>query len=349
MEKSATTDTPRGDAGPKRRDVPFEEGAALPGSDLVAELSLEVERHLSDLLSVEDTERPLDRVATHLIEAGGKRFRPTVLLLAAKAVDHDESQAVYLASAGELIHSASLLHDDVVDRASRRRGKESGRLVWGNTYAVLAGDLCLVLALTQVERAGSLKAVRALSSAVRAMVDAEVAQLDNRDESRLSAELYLRIISGKTAALMSWCSSIGGLGPDWALDALSAYGRHLGLAFQIVDDVLDYEASPDALGKPVGQDLREGNLTLPLIEASRLRAEIGSDLRRLRHATSDTERSDLIGRIIESVRTSGALDTAREAARAEATRAERALDGLEESPFKEALVEMPRFVAERRS
>jgi geranylgeranyl pyrophosphate synthase len=347
----------------------------LVAADLAA-----VDARLRALITPHDVTPPLDEVARHLVAAGGKRLRPRLVLLGARIARPGASSAspptalaLALSCAAELIHSASLLHDDVVDGADLRRGRRSSRTVWGNTYAVLAGDYCLALALTEVERTGSLTAIRTLNQTVRAMVDAEVAQLNNRFNPQTSKELYFRIIAGKTAALLSWCVSLAGLAEAETREALCQYGHHCGIAFQIADDLLDYRLTSTVSGKPTAQDLREGNITLPLIIACNrnpalreMVAALGqtapqpaaepppsggkqnTDVRTSSDPQSSPDPFDKrVERIVTTVHAAGGVQGARQAAQRHASAAIEALAKLPESPARQALADLAAFAADR--
>jgi octaprenyl-diphosphate synthase len=200
--------------------------------------------------------------------AGGKRLRPILVLLAARLGDRPAGRAVRLGTVVELLHTATLIHDDVVDEAPLRRGRPSANARWGNDASVLVGDHLYSRCMALLVADGDVQVMDALASAMVSMTEAEVFQLERKRDGRLTEADYLRIIRQKTATFMSACSRIGGLagglgGP--AVDALAGYGERLGIAFQIIDDSLDFDADEVRLGKAVGSDLREGKQTLPLI------------------------------------------------------------------------------------
>lgn len=238
--------------------------------------------------------------ASHLLAAGGKRVRPLLLALAAGACLNREArgaaaalpldeQLVALMAAAELTHTATLLHDDVLDDARRRRGQEAARVRWGNSVSVLAGDFLLTRALEEVMRSGVPAALPALIGTIRRMIEGEALQLSLRGSSAASLTTYREIVDGKTASLFAFCGRVGALAAqahggrtvsegqddrESLAGALAAYARHLGFAFQIVDDVLDIEGESQTLGKAVLTDLREGKLTLPVILALDARPEL---------------------------------------------------------------------------
>ena len=236
------------------------QGAALAA----AELS-EVERVMADLLG--SNLALLTAIGDHVVSAGGKRLRPLLALLAARATGFAGAARLTVAAVGELIHTATLLHDDVVDGADFRRGRPAARHSFGNGLAVLAGDFFLARGLQAIAQVGELAAIHSLAATVSAMAEGEIAQLADAGDPTLDRARYYRIIEGKTASLLGWCAAVGGLVHPSAQAPLTAYGRELGFAFQISDDILDYAADPRITGKPRGQDLRDGKVTLPLILA----------------------------------------------------------------------------------
>ena len=212
---------------------------------------------------------PLIReVAQYVALAGGKRLRPILLLLCARLAGGPAGRAARLGCVVELLHTATLIHDDVVDRAPLRRGRPSANARWGDDAAVLVGDHLYSRCMALLVADGDLAVMDALATAMVSMTEAEVFQLERKRAGQLGEGDYLRIIRQKTATFMSACCRIGGLTgrlPAERVEALAAYGEHLGIAFQIIDDSLDFEANEARLGKAVGADLREGKRTLPLI------------------------------------------------------------------------------------
>src|SRR5262245_9724171 len=206
----------------------------------------------------------IPEVGAHLLEAGGKRLRPLLSVLAARAAGVSMDHAVAVGCAAELIHTATLYHDDVVDDGRVRRGRPAARMVFGNGIVVLVGDFCLARALEAVARTGSIAMVQSLAATVTEMAEGEVAQLERAGNPDATVEDYFRVIDRKTASLIAWCARVGG-GVEPALDAaLDRYGRALGRAFQIADDVLDCAVDQATAGKSVGHDIQEGKLTLPV-------------------------------------------------------------------------------------
>jgi octaprenyl-diphosphate synthase len=227
----------------------------------VEETLLQSSRSEVELLSV---------AAHHILSAGGKRFRPQLTLLSARAFDEQSRAAVSLAAAMELIHTATLVHDDIVDNSDTRRGRATANFFWGNSASVLMGDYLVIKAFSIAADAGDGRILRLLCDTIGRMCEGEVLQLCVRAEKSLDVGTYLKIIEAKTGILMSTCCRAGALLGGAALDqieALAQFGARVGLAFQIIDDILDYTGEKQALGKPVGSDLREAKVTLPLIYA----------------------------------------------------------------------------------
>jgi octaprenyl-diphosphate synthase len=210
---------------------------------------------------------PLDAAAKQLVLAGGKRVRPLAALLVTRACGGDAARAIPLAAAVELIHSATLLHDDVIDEGEERRGRPASRVLWGNLVSVLSGDLLLTSALELVEGAAVPGALADTLATMQRLIAGEVAQLKARGREDLGIEGYLEIVRGKTASLFANACRAGArvAGADsGVIEALGRFGEHVGVAFQIVDDVLDLEGIPHEVGKRLGHDLAEGKTTLPL-------------------------------------------------------------------------------------
>jgi octaprenyl-diphosphate synthase len=251
--------------------VPLEE-ARDPGESLKPMLALvcedmtAVNRLILDR-AVSDVEL-IPTLAHHLIDSGGKRLRPMLTLAAAKLCRYQGIGHVRLAAAIEFMHTATLLHDDVVDQSDYRRGKKSARLIWGNQASVLVGDFLLGQAFRMMVDVGSLPALKILSNAAAVIAEGEVMQLAAAKNTSTTEDEYLAIINAKTAALFSAAAEVGAAlarSPREKQAALKSYGRNLGMAFQLIDDALDYSGDSKSLGKSVGDDFREGKLTLPVI------------------------------------------------------------------------------------
>ena len=289
------------------------------------------------------------QVAEHIIGGGGKRLRPALLLLAASACGYVGRDHHTLAAAIEMIHTATLLHDDVVDESALRRGRATANALFGNAASVLVGDFLYSRAFQMMVGIGRMRVLDVLADATNVIAEGEVLQLMNMHDPDLAVDDYLRVIRFKTAKLFEASARLGAVLADAepaVEESCAAYGRSLGTAFQLVDDLLDYEGATVQLGKNVGDDLREGKPTLPLL----LAMERGSAEERqlVRHAIENGEVGRLAD-IVEIVRRTGALEATREAARAEAEKARQALALLPGSPYREALLELCVRSVERSS
>ena len=293
----------------------------------------------------------IPQLAGHLIAAGGKRLRPMLTLAAAKLCGHDGERHLKLAACVEFIHTATLLHDDVVDESDLRRGQASANAVWGNKASVLVGDFLFSRSFELMVEDGSLKVLAILSNASSVIAEGEVLQLITANDTATTEAAYLDVIRSKTAALFAAACRIGAVvaeRPDAEEAALDAYGLNLGIAFQLIDDVLDYSAKQEKLGKTIGDDFREGKITLPIILAMQRgsdeekafwrrtqedldQAKDGSDLR---HALALMEKHGTLADSIERARHYGDL-------------ARRALDIFADGPAKSALTDIIDFCIER--
>jgi octaprenyl-diphosphate synthase len=251
--------------------VPFEDlrdpsDGLQPLLDIVGDDMAAVNRIILDK-AVSDVEL-IPKLAHHLIDSGGKRLRPMLTIAAAKLCGYPGNGHIRLAAAVEFMHTATLLHDDVVDDSDYRRGKKSARLVWGNQASVLVGDFLLGQAFRMMVDVGSLPALKILANAAAVIAEGEVMQLAAAKNTSTTEDDYLAIIAAKTAALFSAATEVGAAlahRPAAEQTALKSYGRNLGIAFQLIDDALDYSGDSGRLGKSVGDDFREGKITLPVI------------------------------------------------------------------------------------
>ena len=287
-------------------------------------------------------------VASYIIASGGKRLRPALVLLAANAFDAKGSAKHELAAVIEFIHTATLLHDDVVDESSLRRGRKTANAEFGNAASVLVGDFLYSRAFQMIVEAGSLRIMKVLADATNVIAEGEVLQLLNVHDADTDEAQYLRVIRYKTAKLFEAATQVGailgGAGPE-AERALTEYGAHLGTAFQLVDDVLDYSGDLQETGKNLGDDLAEGKPTLPLIHVMR----VGSDEERslVRHAIEQGGKADLEA-VVAAIGRTGALDYARERARGEAAEATARLERVPDSPCRDSLLQLAHFSVERK-
>jgi octaprenyl-diphosphate synthase len=291
----------------------------------------------------------INQIAHYIISAGGKRIRPLLVLLFANALGFGGRERFELAATVEFIHTATLLHDDVVDESALRRGRQTANALFGNAASVLVGDFVYSRAFQMMVSVNKMRVLEVLADATNVIAEGEELQLMNMHDPDLSVDDYLRVIRYKTAKLFEASARIGAVLADAdgeVEESCAAYGRSLGTAFQLVDDLLDYEGATEQLGKNVGDDLREGKPTLPLL----LAMERGSaDERNLiRHAIEHGEVARLPD-IVEIVRNTGALAATREAARAEADKAAQALQVLPPSTYREALLELCFRSVERSS
>ncbi|WP_166266419.1 polyprenyl synthetase family protein [Marinobacter caseinilyticus] len=282
----------------------------------------------------------VEKIAQHIIQSGGKRLRPLLVLLSAKSLNYKENDHLKLAAVIEFLHTATLLHDDVVDTSDLRRGKTTANARWGNAPSVLVGDFLYSRAFQMMVELGSMPIMDVLSNATAVIAEGEVLQLMNVKNPDVTEAQYMTVIHNKTAMLFEAASHAGALlaqaQPEQVV-AMKYYGMHLGLAFQLVDDVLDYRGDATAMGKNVGDDLAEGKPTLPLIRAMSHSNE--SDRTLIRRAIRQGGLDDLPG-ILAIVEQSGALDYTLAVARDQAQKALGCLDTLPESEHKAALARL---------
>ena len=290
------------------------------------------------------------RVVRHLVEAGGKRIRPIVHCLAARLCGYEGEGHVVLASVSEMIHSATLFHDDVIDEGKVRRGRPTANTVWGNQIPVLVGDFVFARAFTIMMDHGYYRIARELATTVEDLVQGELLQLTHAGNPLLSRDVYTEIIRCKTASLFSWCgrsaAMIADLPPD-GVDALAGFGHHFGVAFQITDDVLDYAGNSSATGKGSLSDLREGKVTLPLILAMEEDPRLATEVESLLAAEGGGDGDAGVAAVADRVRESGAVDASIGIAEKHLDRALGAMDRFSPSSFREALTELCRFISSR--
>jgi len=287
-------------------------------------------------------------VADYIIGSGGKRLRPTLVLLSANAFGATGDARHELAAVIEFIHTATLLHDDVVDESSLRRGRKTANAEFGNAASVLVGDFLYSRAFQMIVAAGSLRIMKVLADATNVIAEGEVLQLLNVHDADTDEESYLRVIRYKTAKLFEAATQVGAIlggAPEAAERALAEYGMHLGTAFQLIDDVLDYSGDLHETGKNLGDDLAEGKPTLPLIYA--MQAGSPADRERVRRAIEEGGKQDL-AEVVETIRRVGALDYARRRAREEAAMATARLEHLPPSACRDSLLQLAHFSVERK-
>ncbi|NKX48437.1 polyprenyl synthetase family protein, partial [Rhodobacteraceae bacterium R_SAG8] len=243
---------------------PHDRMAAYLNADMTAVNDL-----IRDRMASEHAPR-IPEVTAHLVEAGGKRLRPMLTLAAARLCGYDGPYHVHLAATVEFIHTATLLHDDVVDESAQRRGRPTANLLWDNKSSVLVGDYLFARSFQLMTETNNMRVLAILANASATIAEGEVLQLTAAQNLATDEGIYLQVVRGKTAALFSAATQVGGViaaAPDAQVQALFDYGDALGIAFQIVDDLLDYQGDPNATGKNIGDDFRERKLTLPVIKA----------------------------------------------------------------------------------
>mgnify|MGYP001591836913 FL=1 len=323
-------------------NVTFDAVSNLARDDMEA-----VDRLIST--SLESDVALVSQVSRYIVASGGKRLRPLIVLLAARAFGYDGEQHVRAAAIIEFIHTATLLHDDVVDSSSRRRGKESANTVFGNQASVLVGDFLYSRAFQMMVDIGRMRVMQILADATNTIAAGEVLQLMNVHDPDTTEDVYRQVIYRKTARLFEAGAQIAAvLAERSEADeaALAEYGRNLGMAFQLVDDALDFDASPDELGKNLGDDLAEGKATLPLIYAMQHGNAAESEL--IRNAILEGGLDDL-ERIQSIIESTGALQYTAARAQEAAEVAIGALSGIPGSDYKQALVAIAEFSVRRRS
>ena len=282
----------------------------------------------------------INQIAHYIVSAGGKRVRPKLVLLFANALGFAGPERFELAATVEFIHTATLLHDDVVDESDMRRGRNTANALFGNAAAVLVGDFLYSRAFQMMVSTNRMRVLEVLADATNIIAEGEVLQLMNMHDPDLSVENYLKVIRFKTAKLFEASARLGAVlaqATPEVEEACAAYGRSLGTAFQLVDDLLDYDGSSQEMGKNVGDDLREGKPTLPLLIAMNRCNEQQRDFIRdaIRHGEEDR-----LAEVLQIVRDTGALAATRDAALAEAQRAEASLKHLPDSVYREALIDL---------
>ena len=290
----------------------------------------------------------INQIAHYIIESGGKRLRPALVVLAGNLFNAARAHTYELSAVIEFIHTATLLHDDVVDESNLRRGRKTANAEFGNAASVLVGDFLYSRAFQMMVEVGSARVMQVLANATNVIAEGEVLQLLNINDPDTNEESYLRVVRYKTAKLFQAAAQIGAiLGNATQRDeqALADYGTHLGTAFQLIDDVLDYSGDSDETGKNIGDDLAEGKPTLPLIYAMRK----GSDAQRnaVRRAIQDGGRAEMEN-VVRAINETGALDYARRAAQVEAAAASSAISHLCDSVYRDTLLQLCVFAVERR-
>lgn len=289
----------------------------------------------------------VNQVAEYIIQSGGKRIRPLVTVLAGRACGQQGSKLANSAAIVEFIHTATLLHDDVVDGSELRRGRDTANAVWGNQASVLVGDYLYSRAFEMMVELNAMRVMDVMASATNKIAEGEVLQLMNAHDPETTEARYFEVIYRKTAKLFEAGSQIAAIvagAPAPHEQALTRYGKHLGTAFQLVDDALDYSANPEELGKNLGDDLAEGKPTLPLIHA--LKNGTPEQQQLIRNAIENGEVASL-DRITLAIESTGGLEYTARLARREADLAIRALAELPDSGFTHALCDLAEFAVSR--
>ena len=336
---------------PQRSTAPDSSGAdalatlvGLVGPDLAA-CNRTIVGHMDSPVAL------IPQLAAHIVAAGGKRLRPMLTLAAARMCGYEGARHIELAACVEFIHTATLLHDDVVDESLLRRGQSSANAVFGNKASVLVGDFLFARAFRLMVADGSLKVLGILSQAAATIAEGEVLQLTTQNDLSTSEAQYLDVVRGKTAALFEAACRVGAVVADRPLaeeDALTEYGGNLGMAFQLVDDALDYAADQLTLGKTVGDDFREGKITLPVLAAY----HAGDDAERAFWVrtieASEQDEADL-DRAMAIMADRGAIAATLRHARLFAERAKSALSVFPDSPLRQAFLDVADFTVSRAS
>ena len=314
---------------------------------LIADDMQAVDRVLAQRLT---TSVPLiGQISHYIIAAGGKRLRPALLLMVSNALGCESSTRHSLAAVVELIHTATLLHDDVVDESTMRRGRPTANESFGNPASVLVGDFLHTRSFQMMVEAGNMRILQVLSDATNIIAEGEVQQLINTHDASLDEASYLHVIRSKTAKLFEASTQIAAILASASAEvetACATYGQALGTAFQIIDDVLDYDGDAHEMGKNLGDDLREGKCTLPLIIAMQRAAS--EDAQTIRMAIEQGS-SEHLERILRIVKATGALEATRQAAHDEATRAIAALAALPQNPYTIAMQQLASQLLLRRT
>jgi len=317
-------------------------------SDLLAEDMNAVNMLIKQRMASEHAPR-IPEVTAHLVEAGGKRLRPLLTLASARMCGYDGPFHIHLAATVEFIHTATLLHDDVVDESNMRRGRKTANLLWDNKSSVLVGDYLFSRSFQLMVETGSLRVLDILANASATIAEGEVLQLTAAQDTNTTEEIYFQVIRGKTAALFAAATEVGGVIASTSEDritALNTYGDALGVSFQIVDDLLDYRGANQSLGKNTGDDFRERKLTLPVIKAI---AKANSEERIFwdRVIVKGDQNDGDLEHAMELLQAHGTLDETRDAAIYWGNKAKSALETLPESNIRNLLGDLADFVVNR--
>jgi octaprenyl-diphosphate synthase len=323
-----------------RRSMDLAEIQSLVADDMQAVNAL-IQRRLYSEVNL------INQLSYYIINSGGKRLRPLLVLLSARALGYCGAQHLDASAIIEFIHTATLLHDDVVDASELRRGRETANTVWGNEASVLVGDYLYSRAFEMMVEVGSMRIMEIMARATNVIAEGEVMQLLNSNDADTTEERYLEVIHAKTAKLFEAAAQVGAVlaGSGKAEeDAMAAYGMHLGAAFQLIDDVLDYSASSEDTGKNIGDDLAAGKPTLPLIHA--MRHGTPEQVALIRRSIEQGGREH-IHEVLAAIESTDALAYTARSAQAEARKAADALASIQPSPYRDALYGLAEFSVTR--
>lgn len=330
-------------ANSKAQQKPHNQMAAFLARDLDAVNTL-----IRTRMASEHAPR-IPEVTAHLVEAGGKRLRPMLTLAAARLCGYEGPFHIHLAATVEFIHTATLLHDDVVDESAQRRGRPTANLLWDNKSSVLVGDYLFSRSFQLMVETGSMRVLDILANASATIAEGEVLQLTAAQDLKTNEGVYLQIVRGKTAALFSAATQVGGVIADAdevIIKALYDYGDALGVAFQIVDDLLDYQGQSSATGKNVGDDFRERKLTLPVIKAI-AKADAEEHAFWKRTIEKGVQEDGDLEAALALLHKHNALSETRDDAMIWAAKSTHALAGLPDHPIKQMLIDLADYVVER--
>jgi len=322
------------------QDINLETIRTLIDSDIAAVDALIQQRLHSEVVLI-------NQLGRYIVNNGGKRLRPILVLLSANACGYTGSQHIDIAAIIEFIHTATLIHDDVVDASEMRRGKDTANTIWGNEASVLVGDFLYSRAFEMMVDVGQMRIMEILARATNVIAEGEVMQLLNCNDADTTIERYLHVIHCKTAKLFESAAQLGAVLAQCSQaeeSALAIYGMHLGTAFQLIDDMLDYSASSEEIGKNIGDDLAEGKPTLPLLYA--MKQGTAEQRRIIRHSI-ETGGLEYIDQVLDAIESTGALTYTARAAEQEAEKAIASITLLPASPYKDAMIALAQFAAHR--
>ncbi|MDN3653379.1 octaprenyl diphosphate synthase [Thalassotalea ponticola] len=290
----------------------------------------------------------INQLGMYIVNAGGKRIRPLITVLAARALGYDGDKHTCLAAIIEFIHTATLLHDDVVDESTMRRGRETANAMFGNSASVLVGDFLYTRSFQMMVTLDDMTVMKVLSDATNVIAEGEVLQLMNCNDPDTSVDSYMQVIYSKTAKLFEAATRLAAVvagQSEQRIAAMQAYGMHLGTAFQLIDDLMDYTANADEMGKNVGDDLAEGKPTLPLLHAMHHGSEQQAQL--IRQAIENGQGIEHLDAVLTAMEQTGALQFTQQMAELEAEKAIDALAVLPDSEYKQALISLANIAANR--